>query len=162
MSANPDFKDLFSVFNAENVEYLVVGAHAVIFYAEPRYTKDLDIWVNPAVANAARVWQALGRFGAPLRGMSVLDFCSEDTVYQIGIEPNRIDILMGLGGVNFRQAFENCSNTTYDGVPIRVIGRGELVEAKRIAGRRKDLLDIKRLQAETSASAVRKKKKTTP
>jgi len=56
MSANPDFSDLFSVFNAEGVEYLVVGAHAVIYYAEPRYTKDLDLWVNPSFDNAKRVW----------------------------------------------------------------------------------------------------------
>lgn len=110
MSANPDFKDLFSVFNAENVEYLVVGAHAVIFYAEPRYTKDLDVWVNPSPANAARVWRALGRFGAPLTDISKHDFLSPETVYPIGIEPNRIDVLMGLGDIDFRQALANCSN----------------------------------------------------
>ena len=135
-------------------------AHAVMFYAEPRYTKDLDLWVNPTPDNADRVWKALVRFGAPLTDMSVQDFCSEDTVYQIGIDPNRIDILMGIGGVDFALAWKNCSSTTYDGIPISIIGRQELLAAKRLAGRKKDLLDIKRLQADaTSRPSPRKRKK---
>ena len=74
MSVNSDFKDLFSIFNTEKVEYLIVGAHAVIFHAEPRYTKDIDIWINPTSANAARVWKSLQEFGAPLQNISENDF----------------------------------------------------------------------------------------
>ncbi len=75
----------------EKVDYLVVGAYAVTFYAEPRYTKDIDVLVRPSPDNARRVWEALARFGAPLENVTLDDFTNPDLVYQIGIEPNRID-----------------------------------------------------------------------
>ena len=145
MPANPDFKDLFRLFSEEGVEYLVIGAHAVIFYAEPRYTKDLDLWVNPTSANAAKVWTVLSRFGAPLTGVSEEDFANADIVYQVGMEPNRIDILMAIEGVAFDRAWERRVDSTYEGVPIHIIGKEDLMEAKRVAGRPQDLLDLERL-----------------
>ncbi len=147
MSANPDFKDLFSIFNEEQVEYLVAGAHAVIFYAEPRYTKDLDIWVNPAPANASRVYKALARFGAPLKNISRDDFSREEMIYQVGIEPNRIDILMGVGGVSFAEAWKCREESSYAGVPIHIMGKDNLIKSKVAAGRPQDLLDIEKLRA---------------
>ncbi len=89
MPVNPDYKDLFSEFCEENVEFLIVGAHAVAYYAEPRYTKDLDIFVRPTQDNANRIWAALARFGAPLQNITPHDFCRPDVIYQIGVEPNR-------------------------------------------------------------------------
>ncbi|MCU0727299.1 MAG: hypothetical protein MUE73_16190 [Planctomycetes bacterium] len=145
MPANPDFRDLFSTFNDERVEYLVAGAHAVIFHAEPRYTKDLDVWVNPMPGNAARVLRALGRFGAPLRGISERDFTDPDLIYQMGVAPNRIDVLMGVAGVDFPTAWADRVETTYDGVPIHVMGKKTLIAAKRASGRPQDLLDLERL-----------------
>ncbi len=145
MPANQDFKDLFSIFNEEEVEYLVAGAHAVIFYTEPRYTKDLDIWVNPAKGNAGLVFRALGRFGAPLKGVRVKNFCDRDMVYQIGLAPNRIDILMGITGVEFMDAWSNRVESTYAGIPIHIIGRRELIKNKKALGRDQDRLDLKRL-----------------
>jgi len=100
MPSNPDFKDLFKLFNDEGVEYLVAGAHAVMVFTEPRYTKDLDVWVRATPENAARVFRALRRFGAPLRDITARDFIKTDLVYQIGVAPNRIDILMGIAGVS--------------------------------------------------------------
>lgn len=147
MPANPDFSELFSTFNDEQVEYLVAGAHAVIFHAEPRYTKDLDIWVRPVPGNASRVYRALSRFGAPLRDVKVEDFHDEDLVYQIGVAPNRIDILMGIAGVSFEEAWEDRVESTYDGIPIRLLGRKTLIRAKKVAGRKQDLLDVERLEA---------------
>ncbi|MFC1590894.1 hypothetical protein ACFL43_00050 [Thermodesulfobacteriota bacterium] len=145
MSANPDFKDLFRILNEEAVEYLIVGAHAVIFYAEPRFTKDMDVWVAPTPENAKRLWKALERFGAPLQDVSVDDFTDTDLVYQIGIEPNRIDILVGIAGVEFIEAVNNKQESTYDGVKINIIGKAELIKAKRASRRQQDLLDIERL-----------------
>ncbi len=146
MAANPDFKDLFNIFNEEQVEYLLAGAHAVIFFSEPRYTKDLDIWVNPTAENAKRVFAALTRFGAPLKNISVTDFCDKEMIYQIGVEPNRIDILMGIAGVEFGPAWVDRVESTYDGIPIHVMGKESLQKAKKASGRPQDLLDLEKLQ----------------
>jgi hypothetical protein len=124
MPSNPDFRDLFSIFNEEQVEYLVAGAHAVMFHAEPRYTKDLDIWVNPTPANAERVYRALQRFGAPLTGVTSADFTNPELIYQIGVAPNRIDVMMGIAGADFPAAWADRAASTYDGVPISIFGPG--------------------------------------
>jgi len=150
MPANPDFKELFSTFNEEQVEYLVAGAHAVIFHAEPRFTKDLDIWVNPTPENAQRVWKALKRFGAPLTGIQWSDFCNTDLVYQIGLAPNRIDVIMGLSGVDFPSAWTDRVTSSYEGTPIWIMGKKSLILAKQAAGRPQDLLDLERLRSSTN------------
>lgn len=145
MPGNPDFRDLFSIFNAERVEYLVVGAHAVIYHTEPRYTKDLDVWVNPTPQNAERVVTALRRFGAPLRNISPADFQNPDMIYQIGVAPNRIDILMGIKGVDFASAWSQRITSTYNDIPIGLLDRETLRRAKRASGRPQDLLDLEKL-----------------
>lgn len=146
MAANDDYKDLFRLFSQENVEYLLVGAHAVAFYAEPRYTKDLDVLVRPTPDNASRVWTALTRFGAPLTDVTVDQFTVEDMIYQIGVAPNRIDIMMSVAGVDFEAAWPNRTESTYDGVPIHILGREDLIRSKQAAARPQDLLDATRLQ----------------
>ena len=146
MSHNEDFKDLFRILNEENVEYLIVGAHAVIFYTEPRYTKDLDVWVSLTKINAKKLWKALARFGAPLTGITLDDFTNEDLVYQIGLAPNRIDILMGIAGVEFYEAQKRRVVSTYAGEKIYIISRSDLVKAKKASCRKQDLLDLEKLQ----------------
>jgi hypothetical protein len=146
MDANPDFKDLFSVFRDERVEFLVVGAHAVIFYAEPRFTKDLDVWVNPAADNARRVWQALKKFGAPLKDLRPESFADKELIYQIGVAPNRIDILMDIAGLTFEEAWPNRVESTYAGIPIYLPAKADLIRAKRATGRPQDQIDIDHLQ----------------
>lgn len=146
MAINQDFKELFSTFNACRVEYLVIGAHAVMFYARPRFTKDLDVWVRPTQENAARVWEALGKFGAPLEGVTTDDFVDRQMVYQIGVEPNRIDIMMSTPGVEFEEAWQNRSQSRYGGVPIAIIGSTELIKTKKTTGRPQDLLDADELE----------------
>ncbi len=89
---NSDFEELLSLFNANDVKYLVVGGYAVMLYTEPRYTKDLDIWIEPSEDNAARVFRALSKFGAPLSGLTPSDFAHEGCFYQVGIPPVRVDI----------------------------------------------------------------------
>ncbi len=83
MLINQDFNDLFRVLNEEQVKYMVVGAYAVTFHSEPRFTKDLDIWVASDNENATRVWNALTEFGAPLHDVTLKDFTDPNLVYQI-------------------------------------------------------------------------------
>ena len=100
MFVNSDFSDLLNLFNANNVKYLVIGGYAVIQYAEPRYTKDLDIWISVDQENATAVYKALKEFGAPLAEMTEVDFSQEGYFYQMGLPPMRVDILMGIPGIN--------------------------------------------------------------
>ena len=105
MSVNSDFSDRLKLFNANNVKYLVIGGYAVIQYAEPRFTKDLDLWISTDTANAAAVYHALLAFGAPLAEMTEEDFAEEGFFYQMGVPPVRVDILMGVPGLNFAKAW---------------------------------------------------------
>jgi hypothetical protein len=146
MAINQDYKDLFKLFNQYKVQYLVAGAYAVIFYTEPRYTKDIDIWINPTPLNAKRAWNALKEFGAPLKDISVNDLCNSHMIYQIGVEPNRIDILMGIPGLEFQSAWEKRQKTKYDNVNISIINIEHLIKAKKTANRPQDNIDLKRLE----------------
>jgi hypothetical protein len=146
MGANPDFKDLLNTLNAGGVDYLIIGAHAVIAYTEPRFTKGLDILVRPAPDNARKVYRALLKFGAPVRKIKAEDFLDPDLVYQIGIAPNRIDILTSVKGLTFEEANADSRLIDYDGVPAKVMGRDALIRAKKAAGRPQDRLDIEKLE----------------
>lgn len=146
MSANQDFADLFSELNGAEVRYLVVGAYAVVFHAEPRYTKDIDIWVEPTPENSVRVFNALASFGAPLDGVTADVFQDTAMIYQIGIEPNRIDILMGIEGLEFAAAWARAVSSRYEDHEIRILSVDDLIVAKRAAGRPQDLLDVERLE----------------
>lgn len=143
---NSDFRELLSAFSAEGVEYLLVGAHAVMFYAEPRFTKGIDLWVNPTAENAARVWAALKRFKAPLASVAESDFADADMVYQLGLPPNRIDILMGMDGLTFAEAWNNRVAASYAGVEMHVIANADLIRNKLATARPQDLLDVQRLR----------------
>jgi hypothetical protein len=123
-----------------------VGAYAVTFHAEPRYTKDLDIWVEPTPENAKKVWEALTAFGAPLDDVSVEDFGNQSLVYQIGVEPNRIDIMMNVPGVVFPAAWENRVESSYAEEKVNIIAIDDLILAKRKANRDQDKIDVKNLE----------------
>ena len=96
---NSDFEELLSIFNESGVRYFILGGHAVMLYTEPRYTKDLDVWIDSSAENAERVYRSLLRFGAPLAGLIAKDFAEEGSFYQVGIPPVRVDILMSMDGV---------------------------------------------------------------
>lgn len=147
MPVNQDFKDIFAIFNTEKVDFIVVGAHAVMFHTEPRYTKDLDILVSSSRENSIKVFKALANFGAPMDGLSPDDFTDKSMIFQIGVEPNRIDILMGIGGVNFDEAARDAVPSSYDGEPIFILSKNDLIKSKKAADRPQDRLDIKRLES---------------
>ena len=142
---NPDFRDLLLAFNAAEVRYLVVGAYAVTFHAQPRFTKDLDLWIEASPDNAKRVHGALKAFGAPVEELTLDDLANPEMVYQIGIAPNRIDILMGVSGLGFGEAWPERVDSTYGDCPIHVISRQDLIRNKRAAGRPQDLIDLRAL-----------------
>lgn len=146
MTANPDFRDLFSALSAAGAEFLLVGGHAVMFHTAPRYTKDLDVWVRPSADNAARVHRALVVFGAPMADLTIGDLAVPGTIFQIGVAPNRIDVLTAIEGVEFEAAWRRSLSTTYGGVTIHVLSIEDLLTNKRAVGRPQDLLDVASLE----------------
>jgi hypothetical protein len=145
MAESPHYKELLQLLNEFEVEYLIVGGFAVMKYGEPRYTKDLDVWVHNSPQNAERVVRALRKFGAPLEhdGITAETFTEKQVVYQIGIAPVRIDILTQITGVQFTEAWKKRVTTTFFGVPAHFIGFDDLVVNKQALGRSSDLKDLK-------------------
>lgn len=141
MFINSDFSELLKIFRDKKVKYLVIGGYAVIQHAEPRFTKDLELWVSTDTANATVVYEALVAFGAPLAGMTEADFAEEGYFYQMGRPPVRIDILMGIPGIQFAEAWERRIEIQFDDIPVLFISREDLITAKRAAGRPQDLID---------------------
>lgn len=139
---NPDFREMLSCLRDEGVEFIVVGAYALAAHGLPRATGDIDIWVRNSLENARRVMSALSKFGAPMSELSDDDFTSADRVVQFGVEPCRIDLLTGIDGVEFEEAWENKVGVMVDGLEIHVLSRDDLLKNKRAAGREKDRGDI--------------------
>ncbi len=146
MFVNSDFSDLLSLFNAKRVRYMVIGGYAVVQHAEPRFTNDLDLLVGTDTSNADAVYSALRDFGAPLSGMAPGDFREEGYFYQMGAPPNRVDILMGIPGVEFKAAWKRRVEVDFDGLTVPFISREDLIKAKQAAGRPQDLVDLQALR----------------
>jgi hypothetical protein len=149
---NQDWIELLNLFNASEVRYLIIGGYAVIKYAEPRFTKDIDVWVGIDPENARRVYEALRKFGAPLAGMVPEDFTKAGYFYQMGRPPFRVDIVMTIPGVEFEAAWPNRLKTTINEVEIPFISKPDLIKAKEAAGRPQDLIDLQKLRATGSAN----------
>ena len=147
MGISSDYGDLFRILNRHRVKYLVVGAYAVVYYTEPRFTKDLNIWVDTDAKNADKVYKALKEFGAPLKNIFPEEFADKNVIYQIGVAPIRVDIIMDLPGIKFDLAWKNRSRTKYGAIPINVIGMKELIKSKKKARRTQDRLDLEKLLA---------------
>jgi hypothetical protein len=139
---NPDFVDLLRAFIAADVRFLVVGAYALAIHGRPRATGDLDVWIEPAPANASRVVRALAQFGAPLADISEADFSTPGVTYQIGVPPGRIDVLTELTGLTFDEAWADRLRRPFGDVDVDFIGRASFIRNKRATGRPKDLGDI--------------------
>ena len=142
---SPDFKEILSTFNEHGVKYLIVGAYAVMKYTEPRYTKDLDIWIEASDENARRVYSSLREFGAPMGDLTEEDFAGEG-FFQMGRPPVRIDILMSLDGVNFSDAWPQRKEGDFDGIPANFIGVDDLIANKSVTARPQDLIDLEAIR----------------
>jgi predicted nucleotidyltransferase len=145
MKINSDFKDLLRDLNAAGVRYLIVGGYAVMVYAEPRYTKDLDVWIEPAEANAQRLFAALAQFGAPTQDIRPGDFTEPEVFFQIGVEPVRIDIMTSVPGLDFAASWERKAIVDFGGESAPVLCREDVVKSKKAAGRTRDRQDVRRL-----------------
>lgn len=145
MLNSPDFKDLLNLFRSAEVRFLVIGGYAVMKYTEPRYTKDLDLWIAIDPPNAAAVWRSLKAFGAPLAGLSEKDFAEEGYFYQMGRPPLRVDIMMSIPGLAFEEAWPNRVEVVAGDVIIP-FAKSDLICAKRAAGRPQDLMDAEALE----------------
>ena len=142
-----DLKDILRAFNANAVRYLIIGGHAFGVYAEPRATKDLDLFVQSSPENAAAVFKALSEFGAPLESLTPSDF-ADGSAFQIGQPPDRIDILQQIDGIAFDEAWANRLEGAIDGdTPVNVISREDLIRNKLASGRQQDLLDVEVLRS---------------
>ena len=139
---NPDFVDLLRAFSAAEVRFLIVGAYALAHHGRPRATGDLDVWIDPTAANAARVVEALAAFGAPLTDVSAADFATPGIVFQIGVPPGRIDVLTDLTGLTFADAWHGRERGSFGELQVDYIGRDAFVRNKKATGRAKDLGDI--------------------
>jgi len=147
MAINADFRDLLYEFNHRSVRYLVVGGYAVAFHAKPRFTKDLDIWIDPQPENARLAWEALASFGAPLQSVAPSDLAKPGMVLQIGVAPNRIDILTSLEAVEFAAAWLRRETSRYGDCDIHLLSRQDLIRNKRAVGRPQDLIDADALSS---------------
>ena len=148
---NEDYRDILAALMAQDARFLVVGAHALAAHGYPRATIDLDIWIESSVENARRVWRALAEFGAPLDDLDVKesDLTRTNVVAQFGLPPNRIDILTGISGLSFGEAWPNRVDAVLEGVRVPVLGLEDLVTNKRASGRDKDRADVKGLKGTT-------------
>jgi len=145
MVVNPDFKELLALLSKHEVRYLVVGGYAVAFHGHPRYTKDLDVWIETSRENAENLLRALRDFGFGAVGLTTEDFLSPDYVIQLGYPPNRVDLLTSAGGVDFAACYAARVEVDVEGTTISFIDLESLKRNKRAAGRLQDLADLENL-----------------
>lgn len=137
-----DFIDFIEILNIRQVEYMVIGAHALAFHGRPRHTGDLDIWIKPSPLNAEKMVNVLKDFGFGSLGLSKNDFLQENYVTQLGYPPLRIDILNAISGVNFDEAYKGRILGQHDNLDISFINISDFIANKLATGRAKDLGDI--------------------
>lgn len=138
---NPDFKEFAELLNAHRVDYLVVGGYALAAHGHPRYTGDIDFWIDQQPDNIERLLAALRDFGFQSLGLTRDDF-APDAVIQLGQPPRRIDLLMGIDGVQFADCQTRREVIVVDDVPLNFIGLEDFKQNKRATGRLKDLADL--------------------
>jgi predicted nucleotidyltransferase len=146
MDLKRDFREFIELLNAANVSYVVAGAYAVAFHGIPRYTKDIDFFVEPSPENARRVAGVLNQFGFEGLGLTAEDLSKPDQIVQLGREPVRIDILTGIEGLTFAEALADSKQIEIEGVTVRFLGRKTLIQNKRAVGRSQDIADAARLE----------------
>ena len=157
-----NYKDLLSAFHAHGVRYLIVVGFAVIFHSQPRYTKDLDLFIQADPANAQALYAALAAFGVPLQGVHPQDFTDRNSFFRFGRDPRGFDILPAIPGVEFETAWERRVEGVLDeatGLKAWFISRDDLIAAKLASGRTRDLADAEDIRAAADSKLSRPAKK---
>lgn len=146
VNINKDFEDFFRLLNKYKVKYLVIGGYAVIYYTEIMMTKDLDIWIEPTEENARKVVNVIKEFLSPNLELKERDFISKEKIFQIGIEPNRIDLISHIEGVDFKESYKKRRKTKYGKETIYIIDLDDLIKNKEILKRPQDILHLEKLK----------------
>ncbi len=142
MKASKDFKEFIELLNKNNVKYLLVGGYAIGYYSRPRYTEDIDIWIERSKDNAQKIITVLNEFGFASLKFSVDDLLQPGQILQLGLPPQRIDILTSIDGVNFNDAWDRHVQDLFDDVPVFIISLEDLIQNKKSSGRAKDAADL--------------------
>ena len=147
----PDFLELLHAFENHKVQYALIGGYAVGIYAEPRFTKDLDILISPTKANAKAVLAALTEYGAPVDNLTISDLSKPGLLYVFGISPLRVDILNGIKGADVKGIMKRVTSIDLSGISVRVANVKDLIALKKLAGRPQDKADIAKLKEWTKS-----------
>ncbi len=139
---NQDYKDMLAALLGEKADFLIVGAYALAVYGLPRATGDIDLFVGTNPENSKKVYQALAQFGAPMTELTPHTFTQEDVIFQLGVAPNRIDLLTSISGVSFADAWSRPQWTEVEGLKLPVLSIEDLIRNKTAAGRPKDIADL--------------------
>lgn len=137
-----DFIDILSAFTDEKVEYMVVGGYAMAFHGFVRATGDIDLWIRASEENAERVWRGLQKFGAPLFDLSREDLMAPEMVFQMGVVPNRIDLITSVDGVTFDEAWKDHQIVEIENLRVPIVAKSHLLINKKATGRPKDRIDV--------------------
>lgn len=146
MALNKDLREFIGLLNSHKVEFLIVGAHALAYHGLPRYTKDIDLFVATSNSNAEALTKVIEDFGFASTGLKTEDFLVPESVIQLGLEPNRIDLLTGLSGISWAEAWSDREHGTLDGAPVAFISKKCYIKNKLASARPQDLADVTRLQ----------------
>ena len=142
MKVEKDYEEILKSFNRHKVKYCIIGAFAVAFYARPRYTKDIDIFIDSSPENAGRIIKALTGFGFEDLDLSEDDLCQEGNIIQLGYEPVRVDIVTSLSGISFDQVWKNKVAADYGKEKVYFIGLDDLIQTKKQSSRPQDKVDL--------------------
>lgn len=145
MIFNQDFKDFVKLLTENKVEYLIVGGYAVGVHGYPRYTGDLDIWINNSDENAKRILKCVNDFGFSSYNLKLTDFTKDGRIVQLGYPPIRIDIINLVDGVKFSECYKNKKIVKIDDLDVNFIGYDDLIKNKKATSRPRDIDDIQNL-----------------
>ncbi len=143
---NQDFKEFIQFLNDNQVKYLVIGGYAVAVHGHPRYTKDIDIWVEMSTDNAQNLIVALTQFGFGSLGLTTEDFQTPDQIIQLGYPPNRIDLITTPDGIDFETCYQAKIEVLVDNITVNFIDLDNLKKNKQASGRLQDLADLENLE----------------
>jgi hypothetical protein len=145
MNLSPDLRAFVELLNAQNVKYVIVGGYAVAYHGHPRFTGDIDFFIEQSNDNASRVAAVINEFGFGSTGLTSSDFLDPGAIIQLGYPPHRIDLITAIDGVTFEEAWNDRVSAMFQNLPVQVISKALLVRNKSASGRPKDLGDISNL-----------------
>jgi predicted nucleotidyltransferase len=140
-----DFKEFLKLLNANGVEYLLIGGYAVGYHGYPRATNDIDIWIAMNQENAGKITRVLKEFGFDIPDLTPELFLQKDRMVRLGLPPMRIEVLVEISGVQFKECYEERVDDVIDGIPVKLISLRHLKINKKASGRYKDLDDLEHL-----------------